>query len=91
MKTIEKRNSSLVLGPDGTVLALANLPPTNTIRWVPRRKAEVVAAVSGGLISMSEACGRYSISLEEFAQWKRDYEQHGLEGLKSANQRKTVH
>jgi transposase-like protein len=73
------------------VLALANLPPTNTIRWVPRRKAEVVAAVSGGLISMSEACSRYSISLEEFTQWKRDYELNGLEGLKSANQRKTVH
>ena len=33
-----------------------------------RRKAEVVAAVSGGLLSVDEACERYSLTLEEFAE-----------------------
>ena len=41
------------LGP-----ALATLPPPGTKRWVIRRKAEVVAAVRGGLLSLEEACSR---------------------------------
>ena len=38
-----------VIGPDGSPLTIADLPPKNTRRWVIRRKAEVVAAVRGGL------------------------------------------
>ena len=34
-----------VIGPDGSPLTIADLPPKNTRRWVIRRKAEVVAAV----------------------------------------------
>ena len=34
---------SYVIGPDGSPLTLADLPPPNTKRWVIRRKAEVVA------------------------------------------------
>jgi len=45
-----------VIGPDGSPLTIADLPPTNTRRWVIRRKAEVVAAVRGGLLSLEEAC-----------------------------------
>jgi hypothetical protein len=86
---MEKRNS-LVLGPDGAVLELSNLPASNTIRWVPRRKAEVVAAVNGGLLTMAEACERYAISLEEFMQWKRDYEDFGLKGLTGAARRRPM-
>ena len=41
---------SYVIGPDGSPLTLADLPPPNTKRWVIRRKAEVVAAVRGGLL-----------------------------------------
>ena len=37
-------------------LTLADLPPASTRRWVIRRKAEVVAAVRGGLLSLDEAC-----------------------------------
>ena len=40
-----------VIGPDGSPLTVADLPPRDTKRWVIRRKAEVVAAVRGGLIS----------------------------------------
>ena len=33
-----------VIGPDGSPLTVADLPPKDTKRWVIRRKAEVVAA-----------------------------------------------
>ncbi|MBV1692223.1 DUF1153 domain-containing protein [Novosphingobium sp. G106] len=36
---------SVVIGPLGEPLSLATLPSPNTVRWVVRRKAEVVAAV----------------------------------------------
>ena len=57
---------SYVIGPDGSPLTLADLPPPNTKRWVIRRKAEVVAAVRGGLLSLDEACRRYTLTVEEF-------------------------
>ena len=44
-----------VIGPDGSPLTIADLPPKDTKRWVIRRKAEVVAAVRGGLLSLEEA------------------------------------
>jgi len=74
--------SAHVIGPDGTILTPANLPPANTVRWVARRKAEVVAAVNGGLLTMPEACRRYGLSVEEFMEWERAYESDGLEGLR---------
>ena len=67
------RPQSHVIGPDGTILTCANLPPRNTRRWVPRRKAEVIAAVDGGLITLSDACTRYEISQEEFRAWVQAY------------------
>ena len=57
------------IGPVGQPLSLEALPPSNTVRWVVRRKAEVVAAVVG--LPVHEACQRYSISLEEFTCWQR--------------------
>ena len=55
-----------VIGPLGEALTLETLPPSNTIRWVARRKAEVVAAVNGGLLTNDEACERYNLTIEEF-------------------------
>ncbi len=72
-----------VVGPDGAPLTLADLPPKDTIRWVVRKKAQVVAAIEGGLISVDEACQRYSLSLDELLSWKRMYKQHGLNALKT--------
>jgi len=71
-----------VIGPLGESLALENLPTTNTPRWTPRRKAEVVAAVAGGLLSFDEACRRYSLSTEEFTSWQRAINHTGLKGLR---------
>jgi hypothetical protein len=55
-----------VIGPL-EALYLHDLPPAATRRWVPRRKAEVVAAVEGGLLTLDDACARYRLTLEEFA------------------------
>ncbi len=72
-----------VIGPDGSPLTLADLPPGNTRRWVIRRKAEVVAAVRGGLLSLDEACQRYRLTVEEFLAWQRSIDAHGLAGLRT--------
>jgi hypothetical protein len=79
----ETSRPTSVVGPLGEKLTLESLPPANLKRWVPRRKAEVVAAVSGGLLSLAEACQRYGLSLEEFAGWQRAVERGGLAGLRA--------
>lgn len=77
--------NGFVIGPDGRPLTLADLPLPGTKRWVSRRKAEVVAAVDGGLLSLSEACLRYSLTVEEFMSWEDGLHDHGLAGLKVTN------
>ena len=72
-----------VIGPDGSPLTIADLPPSSTRRWVIRRKAEVVAAVRGGLLSLEEACQRYTLTTEEFLSWQLSIDQHGLAGLRT--------
>ena len=72
-----------VIGPDGSPLTIADLPPSNTRRWVIRRKAEVVAAVRGGLLSIEEACDRYKLTVDEFLSWQRSIDKHGLPGLRA--------
>ncbi len=61
----------------------ADLPPSDTKRWVIRRKAEVVAGVRAGLITLEEACDRYSLSVDEFLSWQRRLEDHGIAGLRA--------
>ncbi len=72
-----------VIGPDGGPLTIADLPAPDTRRWVIRRKAEVVAAVRGGLLSLEEACKRYTLTVDEFLSWQASIEQHGLPGLRT--------
>jgi len=72
-----------VIGPTGKPLTLADLPAANTQRWVIRRKAEVVAAVQGGLLTLEDACRRYSLSVEEFLSWQQAINQNGLAGLRT--------
>src|SRR5262245_6675608 len=54
-----------VIGPAGDRLTLDDLPLPNTQRWVIRRKAEIVAAVRGGLLSLDDACSRYGLHSDE--------------------------
>ena len=72
-----------VVGPAGKPLTIDDLPPPNTKRWVIRRKAEVVAAVRSGLISLEAACERYNLSVEEFLSWQALIEKHGMRGLRT--------
>ncbi len=75
--------ASQVVGPTGQPLSLNNLPPPNTDRWVIRRKAELVAAVRGGLISLEEVCKRYQLSEEEFQSWQNSLAVNGVRGLRT--------
>ena len=69
------------ISPLGRPMTLADLPPAGTKRWVARRKAEVVAAVRSGLLSLQDACRRYSLSEDEYRSWERLIDDHGLKGL----------
>ncbi len=64
-------------------LQLDDLPPRSTARWVISRKAEIVAAVRAGTISLEDACQRYALSAEEFLCWQRLIDKHGLRGLRT--------
>ena len=79
----QSATSAAVIGPDGRHLTLADLPPPGIQRWVTRRKAEVVAAVRGGLLSLEEACTRYTLTVEEFLAWQYSIDRHGLAGLRT--------
>jgi hypothetical protein len=79
----EHVHGAVVVGPDGRKLTLSDLPAPGIQRWVTRRKAEVVAAVRGGLLSADDACNRYSLTREELAGWERLYDRHGVKGLRT--------
>ncbi|WP_284163110.1 DUF1153 domain-containing protein [Frigidibacter sp. SD6-1] len=68
--------------PDGTVMTRADLPPSETRRWVASRKARVVRAVQYGLLPLKEALDRYGLSEEEFDLWRVAVEQYGEKALK---------
>jgi hypothetical protein len=78
----QKIRPAKVIGPLGEPLTLDTLPPPGTNRWVVRRKAEVVAAVNGGLLSVDEVCSRYNLTVEEFAGWQRAIDRSGMPGLR---------
>ena len=75
--------SNRVVAPHGSPMSISDLPPPDTKRWVIRRKAEVVAGVRAGLITIEEACERYRLSVEEFLSWQRLIDKHGLRGLRT--------
>ena len=78
----QKFRPAHVIGPLGESLTIDSLPPAGTTRWVIRRKAEVVAAVNSGLVSIDDVCERYDLTLEEFASWQRAVDRSGMPGLR---------
>jgi hypothetical protein len=64
------------------VRLLSGLPPAETQRWSSRRKAAVVAAIRGGVLSSQQACERYMLSLEELAAWEAALDRNGIPGLR---------
>jgi hypothetical protein len=67
--------------PDGTLLTPGSLPPTELQRWVKRRKADIVMAVRGGILSMEAACSRSHLSREEYLAWQKAFDRFGIKGL----------
>ncbi|TRW96264.1 DUF1153 domain-containing protein [Paracoccus sp. M683] len=66
---------------DGSILTMADLPPVPT-RWVASRKATVINAVLGGLLTREEALERYDLTDEEFDAWVVAVERFGRNALK---------
>ena len=80
--TSELKTSPTVIGPDGNIMTVHDLPPRATKRWVIHRKAQVVLGVKAGLITLKDACDRYGLTPEEFASWKKMIKRHGILGLR---------
>lgn len=74
---------TVVTGPNGTPIGMADLPPPQTARWVMRRKAEVVAAVRGGLLTREEACERWALTAEELLSWENLVDRYGVRALRA--------
>ena len=51
------------------------------VRWVIRRKVEVLTAVRTGNMSIEEACERHNISMEEIVSWSRAMDRARPAGL----------
>ena len=68
---------------DGSKLSRSDLPPKDTSRWVARRKARVVMAVVGGLITQKEACNLYDLSTDELDSWCIAVKKHGTAALRA--------
>ena len=83
-----EKKLNYVIGPSGSRLTLNDLPPPDTARWIPRKKAEIVAAVRGGLLSLDEAQDRYALTLEEFSAWQDSIDHFGVKGLYMTHSRK---
>jgi len=77
-----ERPGRVVGDPYREPVTIDKLPPPDVVRWVPRRKAQVVGAIRGGLISRDEACDRYGISSAELFSWEHLLEEHGLRALR---------
>jgi hypothetical protein len=65
----------------------AGAAPPRPDRWLPQRKAEVIAAVDGGVLSLDDALERYSLSIEEYLGWQRAIREAGIAGLRIYQER----
>ena len=77
------RPSTVEVGPLHERVTLDNLPAADGTYWRPRHKAQVVAAVEAGLVTIEEVCERYRMSLEEFHSWQHALSTEGMRGLKT--------
>jgi two-component system, cell cycle response regulator DivK len=61
------------------------LPSAGTMNWTARKKALIVIAVRGGMISLRAACERYMLSEAELSQWRAAFDRDGIRGLYAKN------
>jgi hypothetical protein len=57
------------------------MPPPPT-RWFPQRKAEVIASVMSGKLTLDAALERYALTVDELLSWQQQASRHGLAGLR---------
>jgi hypothetical protein len=69
-RPISRSKKRFVVGPDGYAISIADLPVSPPRRWLMRRKAQVVAVVEGGLLTIEQVCVRYVLTREEFLAWQ---------------------
>ncbi len=84
----DKVRRAIVALADGRRVSLADLPPTDTQRWVASRKELVAIAVHHGLLTAEEACARYDLSLEELEGWIAAWMRDGRAGLRISARRR---
>lgn len=65
------------------IITLDMLPPSTATRWVTSRKAQLIAAIKGGLITIEEASRRYCLTIEELGEWQSSFDRHGKRGLRT--------
>ena len=70
-----------LIDPFGKPLTIDRLPPAITVRWVVRRKVQVVCAIREGLISQRDACDRYGIFDAELLSWEKLLDDYLLRAL----------
>ena len=83
MTSPKRPKAKYVIRPDFSSLTIDDLPAPETKRWVMHRKAIVVAAVRGGILTLEEACSRYRLSVEELLGWQASIDKHGFRGLRT--------
>ena len=71
--------------PDGSIMTRADLPDPKTKRWVASRKAAVVRAVHGGLMTRNDALKTYGLTDEELDSWSDAVMTHGEAALKTTS------
>ena len=74
-----------------TAITVENFRPPKTApgttRWVASRKASLVHAINEGSLTVEEAGGRYSLSLEELQLWQERLGRYGPRGLLASHLR----
>ena len=73
---------AVVIGPLGEQLRLECLPKPDETNLLPLRKAQVIASVVGGLLSVDAAKARYGLSTVDFSSWQRTVDRCGMQGLR---------
>ena len=56
---------------------------TATLRWVPRRKTELINLLDRGLLTFIEAQRLHGLSPEELTEWKHALAAYGTPGLRT--------
>ena len=59
-----------------------SLPDVTTGRWTAQRKAQLIAGIREGVITLARACERYGVSAAEVGEWMRLDQRHGTAGLR---------